>query len=132
MKKILKVFPRQQYTSAANGALVAYFHDPGLYDQLGAADEVLWEIVVYSATQNAKLTLTPHHNARPSFRPSAVLGGIALTASTLNNPITAGPVVLDSAGPFGGRLEGVLGVQAGTGTNQEGVDAEVNATLIFK
>jgi hypothetical protein len=131
MKKLIQVFPRHQFTSAAAGAAQSFNHDPSLIAQLGAADEVLWEVAIYSATQNARVKLTPYHGARPEFRPAAALGGAALTALTLSSP-TQGVSFLDTAVTFSGRLEGVLTIDATTGTAVESADLEINATLIFR
>lgn len=56
---------------------------------------------------------------------------MALTALTLANP-TQGPSYLDTSVSFSGRLEGLLTIDATTGTNVESADLEVNATLIFR
>lgn len=126
MKRNVTLFPRNNYATIT-GNTQKYTHEPGLYDVLGQAKTIRFQIFVGKKSTRAQVDLKIYESADPETAPRET-GNLV---TTITRAILGGHFVT-VVGPLCGRVEVVLNISDTAGPAPQDMDLEVFATLIIE
>ncbi len=126
MKRIVTLYSKANY-STLNGSPELYVHDESLYDVIGQAKDLRFQIFVFKKSATARASIKVYESAHPTKAPRDA-GNLVTTIQR----VATGPHFQTVNGPFHGRMEITLEIDDTGGPAAQDMDLEVFATLIIE
>ena len=128
MKKVIVLFKRQTFLSAAAGAIKTYTHEEDKADVLGQAKLLRVRFFGERRTANARATIKAFEGAIAGRRPAEI--GSQIGASQVISSLRPEP--FNVAAPFEGRVELTVDIDASSGGAVEEFEFQIVVTAIME